>query len=84
VSFNDKEIFARIRNVLGRMLKISGDQIKLSSTIQDDLGIDSVDGLDMFFALEDEFQIKLGEKELEGLHSIADIVRLVERKTSSR
>jgi len=84
VKLSDSVIFSRIKTVLATLLKLSEEKISLESSIRDDLGIDSVDGLDMSFALEDEFQIKLVEKDLDGLHSVADIVRLVERKTSCR
>ncbi len=76
---NDR-IVSIVQETLGTLLKIPCNEVNLSSNLVNELGIDSVDTLDMLFALEDRFKIKVTEKDVVGLQTVKDIIELIERK----
>ena len=54
-----KEIYARVTKVLVQALGVEEDDIKPSATLLRDLGVESIDFLDITFRLEHEFGIKI-------------------------
>jgi acyl carrier protein len=58
------EILPRVKRVLVDALGVEEDEIKLSSTLQGDLGAESIDFLDIVFRLEREFGIRIPRGEL--------------------
>src|SRR5215217_1594031 len=58
------EIYSKVSNTLVEALNVDEDDIKLTSTLQGDLGAESIDFLDIVFRLEREFGIKIPRGEL--------------------
>lgn len=75
-----EKVFFQIRKNLSKSLKIKESEIELSSTLKDDLGIDSADGIDMVFMIEEQFSIKVSDRDLKDVHSIQGLVTLIESK----
>jgi acyl carrier protein len=59
------------------------DRIALDSTLED-LGIDSLDKVNLSFALEEAFEIAIPDDSLYQLRTVGDIVRGVERLRIAR
>src|SRR3954469_16026920 len=59
-----EEIFTKVSSTLVEALNVDEDDIKLTSTLQGDLGAESIDFLDIVFRLEREFGIKIPRGEL--------------------
>ncbi len=67
-------IFEKVKEVIEESCGIDADSIQLDDTLFDDLGIDSIDMVDILFELESEYDIELkisdlekrSEEELEG------------------
>jgi acyl carrier protein len=58
------EIFQKVAGTLVEALNVDEDQVSMSSTLQGDLGAESIDFLDIVFRLEREFSIKIPRNEL--------------------
>ena len=58
------EIFAKVSATLVEALNVEEEEIKPTSTLQGDLGAESIDFLDIVFRLEREFGIKIPRGEL--------------------
>jgi len=61
---NQEEIFQKVSATLVDALNVDEDEIKPTSTLQGDLGAESIDFLDIVFRLEREFGIKIPRNEL--------------------
>ena len=59
-----EEIYAKVTATLVEALNVDEDEIKPNSTLQGDLGAESIDFLDIVFRLEREFGIKIPRGEL--------------------
>ncbi len=51
-----------------------------ASSLQDDLGIDSLDAVELNMALEDKFGISISDDELAALKTVGDILKVVSEK----
>ena len=58
------DVFATLRVMLADSLAIEASGIGLESRLIDDLGADSLDFVDLMFAIEREFGVKLREADL--------------------
>jgi acyl carrier protein len=58
------EIFQKVASTLVEALNVDEDQVTPASTLQGDLGAESIDFLDIVFRLEREFNIKIPRNEL--------------------
>jgi len=58
------EIYTKVSATLVEALNVDEDEISPSSTLQGDLGAESIDFLDIVFRLEREFAIKIPRGEL--------------------
>src|SRR2546428_9361878 len=58
------ETFKKVSANLGEALNVDEEEIKPASTLQGDLGAESIDFLDIVFRLEREFGIKIPRGEL--------------------
>src|ERR1700709_583400 len=61
---SQQEIYAKVSATLVDALNVDHDDIKPESTLQGDLGAESIDFLDIVFRLEREFGIKIPRGEL--------------------
>ena len=59
-----EEIYSKVSATLVEALNVDEDEIKPESTLQGDLGAESIDFLDIVFRLEREFGIKIPRGEL--------------------
>jgi acyl carrier protein len=76
----DAEIFSTIQNVIARQLKSEPTRITLASHMQNDLGADSLDALEILFGLEEAFGIKIPEDDARKIATVQDAVEYVTQK----
>lgn len=76
---NDAEILPRIQRVIARQLKNTPERILPQSHLQNDLGADSLDALEILFQLEEEFDIKIPEETARQMATVQDTVDYVTR-----
>jgi acyl carrier protein len=70
--------FEVVRRVLVNQLSVSEDEITLEATINDDLGADSLDAVELVMSLEEEFDLTIEASETESLKTVGDVVSLVD------
>ncbi len=68
-----------IKNVMVDTLSCDEDAITAEATLADDLGIDSLDAVELVMALEEEFGVKIPDEELQNLKTVGDIVACIEK-----
>ena len=73
-------MFEQVKNALIESLNIDGDDIQLESTLKEDLGIDSLDAVELSLDLDTEFDVEISDEELASLKTVKDIVELIEAK----
>src|ERR1700753_3990959 len=75
------ELTARILRIIAETQRKDPAQVTNESSFEE-LGIDSMDGVNIVFALENEFNINVPDEEVKSIRSVRDVVegviRLVE------
>ena len=64
-----QEIFHKVRAIIARVIEEDEDEITIESSLIDDLGIESVDLVDISAKIEETFEIEIEEGELWNLTS---------------
>lgn len=73
-------VFDKVKELISEQLDVKADDITEASNIQDDLGADSLDVVDLVMALEDEFDVEIPEDQVENIKTVGDIVKFIEYK----
>lgn len=74
----DQDILGRVIRVIAETQRIPAEGIKAESTFQE-LNIDSLDGIQIVFAIENEFGINVPDDAAKSIRSVADLANGVER-----
>ncbi|HZS32568.1 MAG TPA: acyl carrier protein [Methylomirabilota bacterium] len=78
------EVAASLREVMADRLGIAPEQITPEARLAEDLGLDSLDAVELAIAVERRFEIEVAEEELARLQTVADMLALVESRTAAR
>ena len=70
----------KVKPLMAEALNLNEDEITLEASLKDDLGIDSLDAVELIMELEDEFDVKIEDEEAQAFVTIADIVKTLEAK----
>lgn len=72
-------MFDKIKEIIVEQLNIDdGVFINLDTNLQEDLDADSLDAVEIIMNIEEEFDIKVDDDELENIKTIGDIVKYIE------
>ena len=71
-------IFEKIKAILAEQFDVEEDKISEDTDLQEDLGADSLDVVDLLMSIEDEFEIEVPDDEIENLKTVGSIVNYIE------
>lgn len=64
MGYTAEEVFGKVTDIVCEALGVDEDEVKPESTLAGDLGMESIDMLDIVFQLEKAFSIKIDKGEL--------------------
>lgn len=70
--------FDKIKELIIEQLDADEDKITMDANIQDDLGADSLDVVDLIMAVEDAFEVKIEDEDVENIKTVGDIVNFID------
>lgn len=76
-------IFEKLKDIIAEQLSVEADEVNMESNIQDDLGADSLDVVDLITTIEDEFDISIPDEAVEEIKTVGDIVNYIEKNTDA-
>lgn len=71
------DVTDRIVSVVKNFDKVDPDKVSAASKFSDDLGLDSLDAVEVVMAIEDEFAIEIPDAEADKIASVADAVEYI-------
>lgn len=71
-------VLEKVKMILADQLEVEEDAITTETDIQDDLGADSLDVVDLIMSLEDEFEIEVPDEDIENLRTVGALVSYIE------
>jgi acyl carrier protein len=73
-----EELIQRIRDVIANTQRIPVEKVTIDSSFEE-LGIDSMDGVNILFALENEFNITIPDEAAKQIRNVRQMMEGVER-----
>ncbi len=70
--------FEKVKEIIMDTISCDEDKITLDATLQDDLGIDSLDAMELCMALEEAYETSIGEDALKTFVTVRNIVEYID------
>ena len=73
-----EEIFKTIQSLIAEQFAVEPEEVTMETALEEDLGADSVDLVELVMAMEEEIEIgEVGEEELGGMKTVGDAVNFI-------
>jgi len=70
----------KVKDVIVHLLKVKPEEVKEGQSLEQSLGVDSTEMVEVCIALQKEFGIQIAEKEVAKQHTIDEIARVIDSK----
>jgi acyl carrier protein len=70
----------KLKKIIAEQLNIDESTIKLSNSLKEDLGADSLDIFELVMALEEEYDTEFDQEDLTSLDTVEDILKYLTSK----
>ncbi len=77
---NDTNLFETIQAVIAEQLNIDASQVTPEAKFVEDLGVDSLDIVELIMALEERFGIEIPDEQAEKIVNVGDVMRYIEKQ----
>lgn len=74
-------VFDTVKKNIVDILEVYEDEITLESSFSDQMGADSLDLVEIITAMEEEYEIRIPDKDLEGMTTVGDLVEYLQKTT---
>lgn len=71
--------FEKVKEIIVDTISCDEEKITLEAKLQDDLGIDSLDAMELSMALEENYSITIDEDALKGFVTVGNIVEYIDK-----
>lgn len=71
-------VFEKVKEILAEQFDVDADKITADSDLQEDLGADSLDVVDLLMSIEDEFDVEVPDEEIENIKTVGSLVSYIE------
>ena len=75
-------VFDKLKEIIVDQLDVEEDEVTMDANIQEDLGADSLDMVDLVMSVEEEFDLKIEDEDVEKIKTVGDIVSFIEAHTA--
>lgn len=74
--------FEKLKAIIAEVLNLDPEEITPESSFTDDLGADSLDVFQIVMGIEDEFEIKIPQEELENISTVGEALEQIKKAIS--
>lgn len=71
----------KIKDIVVEKISCNRDDVKPEASFQD-LGLDSLDAVELIMAFEEEFGVEIPDEEAEAIKTVGDAIKVIEAKAS--
>lgn len=71
-------MFEKVREIICDKLGIDPDEITMSTSLKDDLDVDSLTLFELVMAFEEEFNIEIDDEQSENIDTVGNVVSYLE------
>ena len=74
---------AQITEIICEQLDVQPEEVDGSKSFTDDLGADSLAIVELVLALEEKFDVKIPDDEVDGIKTVADAVAYIKQRSGA-
>lgn len=71
-------VLEKIKAMLSEQFSVEEDTITADTLLEDDLGADSLDVVDLLMTIEDTFEVEIPDEEVENIKTVGALVEYIE------
>ncbi len=71
-------VLEKVKAILAEQFDVEEDKITAETDLQEDLGADSLDVVDLLMSIEDEFDVEVPDEEIENIKTVGALVSYIE------
>ena len=71
-------VLEKVKAILAEQFDVEEDKITADTDLQEDLGADSLDVVDLLMSIEDEFEVEVPHEEIENIKTVGSLVSYIE------
>ena len=71
-------VLEKIKAILSNQFDVEESSLETSTRLDEDLGADSLDVVDLLMSLEDEFDVEIQDEDIEKIRTVGDLVAYIE------
>lgn len=71
-------VLEKVKAILAEQFDVEEDKITADTDLQEDLGADSLDVVDLLMSIEDEFEVEVPDVEIENIKTVGSLVSYIE------
>jgi acyl carrier protein len=74
------EIAERLRAIVAKELKRDVSSITPEHTLRGDLGLNSLDAIELMFSIEEEFDLSIPDDDMQGFEKVGNVIDYLQRR----
>ena len=71
-------VLEKVKAILAEQFDVEEDKITADTDLQEDLGADSLDVVDLLMSIDDEFEVEVPDEEIENIKTVGSLVSYIE------
>lgn len=71
-------VLEKVKAILAEQFDVEEDKVTTDTDLQEDLGADSLDVVDLLMSIEDEFGVEVPDDEIENIKTVGSLVSYIE------
>lgn len=71
-------VLEKVKAILAEQFDVEEEKITGETDLQEDLGADSLDVVDLLMSIEDEFEVEVPDEEIENIKTVGSLVSYIE------
>lgn len=71
-------IFEKVAKIIAEELNTNVESLSMETRLVEDLGADSLDAVEIMFALEEEFGMEIEDDAAQAIKTVGDLVKYIE------
>ena len=70
----------KIKSIVAEQLGVDEDQVTEDASFVDDLGVDSLDTVELIMAFEEEFDVEIPDEDAQKIKTVKDVIDYINAK----
>ena len=71
-------VLEKVKAILAEQFDVEEDKVTADTDLQEDLGADALDVVDLLMSIEDEFGVEVPDDEIENIKTVGSLVSYIE------